>query len=236
MSLKQEQRGFVLSGVALLLVLPAMLLAASFLNMVETGGEGASIQAVSDKVFYTGYDLVRMIRQMDNRGLPINSETLTSLADNFQVNTGLIVNLPGIVVYPIWIHVNNNGVDHFAGTRYCRITKVASEVWEYNFEDKDEVTDPPVDYDYNEPRLQVEKIGGDIRVTFLGYEGGYNAVVYYRRPDGSDTVIYSDVRSTGSTPAGSVTVENAIELHVPLQVMDPGGAARYSATVPLANQ
>jgi hypothetical protein len=231
MRLRQDQRGFVLSGTALLLVLPAMLLTATFLRTVEIGGETTSLQAVADKVANTGYDLERMVRYMDNRGLPINSETLGYLADNYRASTGLLVDLPGVVVYPMWTHVNNNGVDHYAGTRYCRITEVASGVWEYNFEDKDEDEDPPVDYDYNEPRLQVEKIGENIRVTFLGYEGGYSAQVFY-----DTTLIFAQVGPNNfcSDADNIVIVENVIELSVPISVSDPREAARYSTTVPLA--
>lgn len=234
MRLRQEQHGFVLSGAALLLVLPAMLLAASFLRIVEIGGETTSLQAVADKVAYTGYDLERMIKYMNYRGLPINSESLGYLADNYRASTGLLVDLPGVVVYSIWIHVNNTGAEHHAGTKYCRITEVAPGVWEYNFEDLDENLGQSPDWDYNEPRLQVEKIEDDIKVTFLGYEGGYSAEVYYERSY-ENTLIFAQVGPNNfcSDPDNTATVENVIQLNVPLLVRDPREAAQYSTTVPL---
>lgn len=230
MRLRHEQHGFVLSGAALLLVLPAMLLAASALRMVEIGGETTSLQTVADKVVHTGYDLERMIRYMDNRGLPINNETLGCLADNYRGSTGLLVDLPGVVVYPIWIHVNNTGVDHYAGTKYCRITEITSGVWEYNFEDLDEELGQNPDWDYNEPRLQVEKIGDNIRVTFLGYEGGYTAEVWY-----SGTWLFH-AEDPPPPPPAPVTVENVVKLNVPLLIRDPRGAAQYSTTVSLTQE
>jgi hypothetical protein len=235
MRLRKEQSGFVLSGTALLLVLPAMLLVASLLNMVEIGGETTSLQAVADKVVYTGYDLERVIKYMDKKGLPINSESLGYLADNYRASTGLLVDLPGVVVYPMRIHIIDTGVDHYAGTKYCRITEIAPGVWEYGFEDKDEVIDPPVDWDYNEPRLLVERIGENIKITVLAYEGGYHAEVYYE-----NTRIFAWVGGPQNWPPAqrgiglTAIVENAIKLNVPVFLRDPRGVAWYSATVELA--
>ncbi len=91
--LHHDQRGFVLSGIALLLVLPAMLLAASFLTIVEAGGEAASLQSLSDKVVYTGHDIERMINYMQDEKLPIDNTTLNELAENYRAATGLLVSL-----------------------------------------------------------------------------------------------------------------------------------------------
>jgi len=231
MRLRKEQSGFVLSGVALLLVLPAMLLVASFLNVVTVGGETTSLQVVADKVFYTGHDTERMIKHMENRGLPLNNETLGQLAENYQASTGLLVDLPGVVVYPIWTLRTSpsDNTRHYAGTKYCRITTVSSKMWWYSFEDKDEEKGESPDWDYNEPRLQVEKLDGSIKVTFLEYDGGYTAKVYY-----GDNIIFSEVkRGSSSDPDNTVIVENVLQLNVPVLLRDPRGAAQYSATVPL---
>ena len=93
MKLRDEQRGFVLSGIALLLVLPAMLLAASCLRVVEAGGEATSLQALSDKVNHVGQDIERMIMYMKNNKLPIDNSTLNALAENYRASTGLLVNI-----------------------------------------------------------------------------------------------------------------------------------------------
>ena len=226
MRLRRDQHGFVLSGIALLLVLPAMLLAASVLRMAEIGGETTSLQTVADKVVYTGYDLEYMIKYMNNEGLPINSESLGYLADNYRASTGLLVDLPGVVVYPIRINIIDTGLDHYSGTKYCRITEIASGVWEYNFEDLDEEHGQHPDWDFNEPRLLVERIGDNIRITFLEYDGGYSAYVYY-----SSTRLFLVYRNISPKP--TATVENAIKLNVPVLIRDPRGVAWYSKTVEL---
>lgn len=93
MGLTRDQRGFVLSGIALLLALPAMLLAASFLTIVEAGGEAVLLQSLSDKVVYTGHDIERMINYIQAQGLPIDNITLNELAENYRAATGLLVSL-----------------------------------------------------------------------------------------------------------------------------------------------
>ncbi|MFQ6136815.1 MAG: fibronectin type III domain-containing protein [Candidatus Hydrothermarchaeales archaeon] len=46
-----DLKGFVFTGIAFLLVIPAMILAASFLNMMETGDEATALATKSDVVF-----------------------------------------------------------------------------------------------------------------------------------------------------------------------------------------
>ncbi|MFQ5762614.1 MAG: hypothetical protein ACE5PO_06235 [Candidatus Bathyarchaeia archaeon] len=113
MKLRRDQRGFVLSGIALLLVLPAMLLATSFLGVIEAGGEAASLQALSDKVSSVGRDIERMVRYMENNKLTIDNSTLNALAENYHAATGLLVN--------IWMEDNRvfeNVEDPRAAVRY----------------------------------------------------------------------------------------------------------------------
>lgn len=224
MRLRQDQHGFVLSGIALLLVLPAMLLVASLLSMVEIGGETTSLQSVADKVIYTGYDLERILKYMDNKGLPVDNKSLGYLADNYSASTGLLLDMPGVLTYPIWIRVQT-GAEHYPGTKYCRVAEISPGVWEYGFEDLDEGLGENPDWDYNEPRLLVEKIGDNIRITFLGYDGGYWSDVYY-----SSTRIFRVYRDASLQPA---IVENALKLHVPAFLRDPRGAAWFSTTVEL---
>ena len=93
MGLTRDQRGFILSGIALLLALPAMLLAASFLAMAGAGGEAVSLQSLSDKVFYTAHDIERLISYMENNEFPIDNTTLSSLAETYSATTGLLVDI-----------------------------------------------------------------------------------------------------------------------------------------------
>lgn len=228
MKLYTEQRGFVLSGAALLLVLPAMLLAASCLRIVEVGGEAVSYQELADKVTYTGRDIERMISYMATNRLPIDNDTLQELADNYEAATGLLVDVGPIGIHPLKIYVENTGVTHYAGTKYCRITYVGLGEWRYNFEDLDEELVPPenVDWDYNEPRLLVEKLDGTLRITVEEYQGGYVADVYY-----SDQKLWDDV---GGSPNPAHVGENkeVVDVQpvgVPIYVRDPRGIAQYSS-------
>mgnify|MGYP000374030641 CR=1 FL=1 len=95
MRMRQDQRGFVLSGTALLLVLPAMLLVASCFAIIEMGGEAAALQASADKVFYTGNDIERVVKDLWGESLLIDNAdiTLSKLADNYRAATGLLVDI-----------------------------------------------------------------------------------------------------------------------------------------------
>lgn len=228
MKLRDEQRGFVLSGIALLLVLPAMLLAASFLRVVETGEEAASLQALSDKVIYTGHDIERMIRYMANNKLPIDTATLDALAENYRATTGLLVDLTPVGIYPLWIHVQDTGEDHWAGTIYCQIEEVVPlREWRYKFEDLNESEWGGVEPDYNEPVLFVERLDGRLRITVEMHEGAYIVDVHY-----STQTLWTNV---GAHVGESVEVD---ELFLRLNniitdIRDPRGAARYTENISL---
>jgi len=94
--LSREQRGLLLSGLALLLVLPAMLLVASYFRMVEMGSEATATQIAMDKVNYAARDIERVIKYMMRTGQPFDNLTLRELADNYRVATGLLVDVAGV--------------------------------------------------------------------------------------------------------------------------------------------
>jgi len=227
----REQRGLVLSGLALLLVLPAMLVVASCFRVVETGGEAAALQITSDKVIYTGKDIERVIRYMASNNLPIDNTTLRKLADNYQAATGLLVDVGPVTTYPFCIHVRNTNVKHYAGTKYCHITEVTTGKWRYNFEDLDEELVPPQnpDWDFNEPRLLVERLDGTLRITVEAYDGDYYADVYY-----SSQKLWSNVNNPKGNHIGEnkLVTEN-VTSGIPIYVRDPRSAAQYSFTLQL---
>jgi len=232
MKLKQEQRGFVLSGIALLLVLPAMLLAASCFMIIETGGEAVSLQAAADKVFYTGADIERVIKNMWDENLLAGNEPnanakFDELADNYRAATGLLVDLTPS--WMLWIHVQNNGANHYTGTKYCKVEHVAPENWRYYFEDLDEEKGEKPDWDYDEPILLVEKIDGKLRITIEDYTSPYHSDVYY-----SDQLLWDYVGGTEKNHVGeNIEVDGVLQLEVSVNIRDPRGAARYSSTVEL---
>jgi hypothetical protein len=94
--LVREQRGLLLSGLALLLVLPAMLLVASYFRMVKTGSDATAAQIEMDKVNYAMNDIERIIKYMTKTGQPFDNATLARLADNYRVSTGLLVDISGL--------------------------------------------------------------------------------------------------------------------------------------------
>lgn len=120
MKLRRDQRGFVLSGIALLLVLPAILLAASCFTIIEMGGEATALQASADKVFYIGKDIERVVEDLwDERLLIDNADIMLSkLADNYRAATGLLVDI-GPVTYgentevPVYVRDPRGAVRYF---------------------------------------------------------------------------------------------------------------------------
>jgi len=90
------QRGLLLSGFALLLVLPAMLLVASFFKMMEMGGEATAAQIAMDEVNYAAKDIERIVKYMLETGQPFDNITLQELTENYSTTTGLIVQVAGV--------------------------------------------------------------------------------------------------------------------------------------------
>ena len=230
MRMRQEQRGFVLSGIALLLVLPAMLLVASCFAIIEMGGEAAALQASADKVFYTGNDIERVVKDLWGESLLIDNAdiTLSKLADNYRAATGLLVDITPS--WMLWIHVINTGENHLAGTQYCNIIENApGENWSYYFEDENEAFWGGGEPDHDEPVLFVEKIGENLRITIEDYDGIYHSDVYY-----SDQLLWDWVGGLEQAHVGENTeVEGVAQLRVFIDVRDPRGAVQYSSTVDL---
>lgn len=89
----KDERGLVLSGIALLLILPSLLIASSYLTILSQGGEATSIQSIGDKVFYVGIDIENTVLQMKNYNMKINESNLDNLENKYESSTGLSVNL-----------------------------------------------------------------------------------------------------------------------------------------------
>jgi len=97
MRVGMDQRGFVLSGLALLLILPAMFLSAICLEVVARGGETVSIQITADKVHAAGLEVEDTIKWMWlESGAPVDNGTLWRLADEWENTTGLLVEISNV--------------------------------------------------------------------------------------------------------------------------------------------
>ena len=227
--MRSDQRGFVLNGIALLLVLPAFLLAGVGLKLISTAQETVAIQLVADKVFYTSWDLDRTLDMIWIENVLFDNESNTNryfrwLAENYRAATGMLVEIAPS--WKFWIHVDNNGADHYAGTKYCKIARGSLDNWFYYFEDLDEATGETPDWDYNEPILRIEKIGEKLKVTIEAYGGRYWADIYY-----GDDLIWENIRS--DNVGISTWIPSTVQLSLETSIMDPNHVASRTSTVKL---
>ncbi|MEM4188535.1 MAG: hypothetical protein QXN56_05210 [Candidatus Hadarchaeum sp.] len=220
------ERGVALSSLVLLLMLPALLLAASGLKIIEIGGETNSIQILADKVYYTGKEISETIKLMQRNRAPINDLSLQMLADKYRAATGLIICITSDRFYPLWIHVNTTGVNHYAGSKYCVVEKISANIWRYSFEDSDADAGETVDFDYNEPVLIIEKIDENLKITVLAYNSHHSSDVYY-----SKELLWSEVGGIGERHVGETAEieENCFGpfILIYIEIRDPNDSARY---------
>lgn len=87
------ERGFVLTGMALLLMLPSFLLASCLLAVMERGEEGLSTKAVANRVWFTGRDAENLVRQMRLYRMQLDNTILGGIARTYERYTGLLVSL-----------------------------------------------------------------------------------------------------------------------------------------------
>ncbi len=102
-----NSRGFVFTGFAFLLVIPALILAASFFGMLKLGSGAASIAVTSDAVFYA-YDNIKasfeetsnnLVLKYGNNAQAIENELAawrTSITGNYSAQLGLNVTIAAI--------------------------------------------------------------------------------------------------------------------------------------------
>lgn len=209
--LRGNQRGFVLSGIALLLVLPAMLLSTSFFVAVKIGGESTSLQSLSDTVVYIAYDIRETIRGIKDAGLPLDNYALHEIAENYEMNTICIRVVIEIAPFDIWENIHTpDGASyvHYASGPCCEISNLGPDTWLYNFEDLPS-GDPTADDDFNEPLLRLESLdNGSWKVTI---ENTYTAW-YYTDIWWGDQLLWTDVNREPGTNHGSLEPDEG--LHV----------------------
>jgi hypothetical protein len=226
-----DERGFVLSGIALLLVLPALLLAAACVRLAEIGGEAVSLQGTADLVFYTAYDVQRTLELIweenllfDN--LPNANRYFERLAENYRMATGLLVDL--VPRWMLWIHAYYDNQDYRAGTGHSKVARVSQENWIYYF-------DIGGVEDWNEPILKVVKQRDNLKIILQNYHFPVSppdenaADIYYSTILLWSYVIHDDPRiGSENTVPGTTT-----QLAVSISVKDPNDIARYSSLVEL---
>jgi hypothetical protein len=88
-----RERGFVLTGMALLLALPALLLSSCLLAVMERGEEGISVKATADRVSFTARDVENLVKTMNLYHMQLDNLILSGIGRTYEEYTGLLVSL-----------------------------------------------------------------------------------------------------------------------------------------------
>lgn len=134
-------KGFVFTGTAFLLVLPAIILAASFMNMLEFGGRATSTAIHGDVLFYaydsisssfnkSSYDLVSMFGNDDNEIQDkLNNLWKPSIEGNYSGQIGVNITVGDIYADEDGglIKISGSPANTSAGI-YVNITTVDGEI------------------------------------------------------------------------------------------------------------
>lgn len=221
--MKRDQRGFALSGTALLLVLPAMMLAISCLEVIELGGETASVQVMADRVFYSGNDLRRLVETLwrenilaDNR--PNANRQFDKLRDSYRTATGLLVDITPS--WKLWTRSRFGGivrVSH-AGTLHCKVARGIGDNWFYYFDSYQVIMD------WNDIVLRVSKTE-NLMTIFIA---AFDPILWWQPIDVfyENTLLWEG--ATRDNVGENRTIAKTTQLSVSIDVRDPRGAARYS--------
>ena len=76
-----DQKGYVMSGLSFLLMIPVVLLMATFVDMTHSGSESQSVAVQSDIVFYTAKDIKGNIPVMTEKILQNTTENVIETGD-----------------------------------------------------------------------------------------------------------------------------------------------------------
>jgi len=77
-----------------------------------------------------------------------------------------------LVLRPLKIYVVNTMEYRYAFSDYFSVVEEGDAYWIVGFEDGD-------DFDYNEPKIKVEVVDNNVRITGLEFEGYYHDKLYY---------------------------------------------------------
>ncbi len=151
------EKGMVLSGIALLLVLPALLLSATFLTTVEIGGETTAIQGISDKIDFKAFDIKRTLRYRQVHGDRLDREAINKLEESYEKSAilgNIEINYSAFDIRVEYYDDSGNKIKEVHATdNACIIKNLKRNRWSYNFE-----ASYGSDYDYNEPLLRLERL------------------------------------------------------------------------------
>jgi len=90
---------------------------------------------------------------------------------------------------PLRIYVHNTKVWHNAFSEYFKIYSITDNSARVGFEDLDERKDKKVDWDFNEPILDIKLEDNKLIIKIVEFEGGYTVDLYY-----GDKLLIKDCR------------------------------------------
>ncbi len=241
------EKGMVLSGIALLLVLPALLLSATFLTTVEIGGETTAIQGISDKIDFKAFDIKRTLRYRQVHGDRLDREAINKLEESYEKSAilgNIEINYSAFDIRVEYYDDSGNKIKEVHATdNACIIKNLKRNRWSYNFE-----ASYGSDYDYNEPLLRLERLKNGnwkakVAPTFT--HSDVTANVWW-----GNQLIFEDVNENyDAEPVGSPPAQWAGEgkhegeskivsgtpdtVYIHINLEDPGGTVSYKETFPL---
>jgi hypothetical protein len=127
----RSKDGFIFTGTAFLLVLPALLLAASFINMLELGAQGVSNAVHGDVLLYaydsmsssfnrSSHDLVSKYGNDENEIQDVlNNVWKPAMEGNFSQELGVNISIGAIYA------VDDNGMIKISGSA----TNTSGKIW-----------------------------------------------------------------------------------------------------------
>lgn len=243
-----DEKGFVLSGVALLLLLPALLLSATFLSMTKIGGEATSAQSISGEITAIAQDIKETIWYMKDSGMSIENETLNNLAENYSKNPLIEYIEIGTAPFNIWENIHpetpnpEEAYVHRAGGKCCEVKNKGPGMWQYNFEDLPS-GEPTTDDDYNEPLLTLESLeNGDWKVKIENtYTAGYWTDIWW-----DNQLLWKNVNRVPGTNQGSMEPDEGLHVGdskivsgvpesalVSVEIEDPARIVHYKEIFPI---
>lgn len=86
-----DQRGFIFSGLSLLLIFSVMILVSAFLASLKEGSEGVGLQVLGREVVFIGEDIKYNLTRLQQAGYVV-SELLENIEENYRAS-GLLVSL-----------------------------------------------------------------------------------------------------------------------------------------------
>jgi len=247
---KLDNKGMILSGMAILLLLPAMFLSASFYNIAETGAEEVRMKQFSARAEHTAFNIKKTIRDRRKSRERIDVRVLEGIARDFERETAfnnIRVEWEPFDIRARYSFEGDYTYSHWITTEdwQCYYANLKPGVWFYTFESMQNKED----FSYGEPALRIEKKENNWEITVLErfLHGTASADIFW----GEDQILWnvnsdenSPVHQTyvyaeepadeGRMVGDTIKVENVdIVPKMRIVLEDPAGIIAYEETFPI---